>query len=136
MTWHREENCVRGIWEGRCAVAGCGETTRLEGDWTAHPETPRFFYMASGQNGELPGGWVYFQRGWLAFNAKPRVYEDSKLMCPEHAPAWRLYCQAMEAWNKAVRVERKTWWQTVTALFRPAPPAKPPIPASPFQEAA
>lgn len=133
MTWQHKEKCVRGVWEGRCAVADCGEITRLEGGWTVYPKTPRFFHMTSGRNGELANGWLYFHRGWLAYNAEPKVYMDSMVLCPDHAPAWQVYCNQMDDWNKAVRVERKTWWATLTALFRPAPPAHPPMPPSPFR---
>ena len=138
MTWKHAEKCVRGVWEGRCAVEGCGKITRLEGEWTQYPHTPRFFHMASGQNGELPDGWLYFHSGYLAYNANPKVHYDSMLVCPDHVSAWKAYCEAMDKWNAEVRVDRKTWWQTVvasvTAPFRPAPPQKPPMPVSPFEQ--
>lgn len=135
--WEHEEKCVRGVWEGRCAVKGCGKVTRLVGPWTKHPYNPLFFHGASGRNGELEGGWMYFHRGYLAYNASPKVYYDSMLLCPDHVQAWEDYCGACAAWDRAERAERKTWWQTVAAVlparFRPTPPPKPPVPVSPFQ---
>lgn len=135
--WQHEEKCVRGVWEGRCAVKGCDHITRLEGDWTKYPQTPRFFHMASGRNGDLDGGWMYFHRGYLSYRASPKVYYDSMLLCPDHVQAWKDYCDAMDAWDKGVQADRKTWWQTVmvsiTAPFRPPAPPKPPMPTSPFE---
>lgn len=132
-TWQHEEKCVRGVWEGRCGVKGCGHTTRLEGDWSRYPRSPQFFHMASGRNGELPGGWMYFHRGYLSYLTSPKVYYDSMLLCPSHVQAWKDYCDAMAEWDAKARTDRKSWWNDLSARFRPAKPPHPPMPTSPFE---
>ena len=129
--WTTEKETFRGVWEAKCKVAGCGMTTRLEGEWLPNPLTPQFFYTTSGRNREFPGGWVYFRHGYLSY---PEVYYERAMFCPDHAPIWLAYCKEVEQWKSGCKVDRKTWWETVmvsiTAPFRPPP--KPPMPVSPF----
>lgn len=130
--WSLEENCIRGVWEGRCAVKGCDHIIRLEGAWGWQPRFPKCFHMASSRSGALDNGWVYFHSGYLSYLSSPKIRFDSMLICSEHVQAWNEYCDALEQWEKQERKERKTWWQALTAPFRGQKPPHAPLPVCPF----
>lgn len=134
MSVEKEEECIRGVWEGRCAVKGCGRIKRLEGPWRQIPQFQACFHGMSGRNGEMEDGWWYFQRGYLAWGDSDKVHYRSMLLCSEHAKAWLDYCDEMDAWSKVCREQRKNWWLTVKRIIGFGElPAKPPKPKSPFE---
>lgn len=116
----------RGAWEGECLVEGCPSTCRVEGEWSPYPRTPSFFHCASDAQGELPGGWLYQHRTYLA---NGDVTVERGLFCPEHAPAWRAYRASVAAWEADRRDRRKTWWLAFKSIFK----GDPPEPPSPYE---
>ena len=107
----------RGLWEGECLVEGCPATCTVAGEWLPYPHTPRFFYCASDRQGELPDGWLYQHPQYIR-----HVSVDRGLFCPEHAPAWRTYRQAIIAWDTGQNALRKTWWLQFKSLFTKTTP--------------
>lgn len=116
----------RGSWEGQCLVDGCPATCTIAGEWLLYPRTPLFFYCASDQQGDLPGGWHYQHHHYLGHG---EVSVDRGLFCPEHAPAWREYLAAVKSREAQQTAQRKTWWLQFKSIFtKTAPP-----PTSPYE---
>lgn len=102
----------------------CSATCVIVGPWDAVAKTPSFFYGSLDGKTNLPQGWIFQHKRYLAHGNVP---VQRGLCCPKHALEWRAYVKLVDDWY-ADHIRSRSLIDSIKRVFSsrndpPDPPA-------------